>query len=408
MPNIEPYIEPYNSSIKDNTPIMESSTSTHYSEIHISINIQGHITESSTITHSEMHTSIINEESINEESINEESINEESINEESINEESINEESINEESINEEFIPCDICEELILITNYINHASQCLNLNIDTILNSNESNGNTSTIQIAGEYDPPDNNPSNNDDPSLDFLNNIINILLTRNLPYMNQTNIEENIEEMDSSENIEVTDTDESDDQEILEATESTSDAIETEIDINLLHTYNTLEIMNTIDLLDILLSFIENVQRINLNREQQNTVSQSPLINLGRFANIDITSINRENITEYDLNLLIQQIMGGNIKIGVSNILNTLSPCEYNLITKEDNCMICLESLFNMVTDNANGLDQSYDKVPMKTLCKHIFCRECITKWFITHTKCPNCNADQNELLEKIEKDD
>lgn len=40
-------------------------------------------------------------------------------------------------------------------------------------------------------------------------------------------------------------------------------------------------------------------------------------------------------------------------------------------------------------------------------KTLCKHYFCSACLEKWLGTSKRCPTCNLDLEDFLEKNDKD-
>ena len=80
-----------------------------------------------------------------------------------------------------------------------------------------------------------------------------------------------------------------------------------------------------------------------------------------------------------DYELNLLMQDLMG-RVEIGVDDI----SRVALDVTLKKGEaveCPICLEVQCKKVK---------------RTLCKHDFCIDCITRWLSTHKTCPICMAD------------
>lgn len=139
-----------------------------------------------------------------------------------------------------------------------------------------------------------------------------------------------------------------------------------------------------NSRSLINNLFSFIHVIHDINQYLEPS----------MRYFTNINLEQFNIDTITEYDINLIIQQLMGGDVKVNIRNIDKVIKNMDYYTIKKDDTCIICMENLLNM-----------YDtKIPIITLCNHAFCRECITKWFNISKKCPICNSDQDELFKNI----
>jgi len=88
-----------------------------------------------------------------------------------------------------------------------------------------------------------------------------------------------------------------------------------------------------------------------------------------------------------EYEYNLLMQELMGGAIQSGVTD-LNKAAPLCTDAIPSDEPCSICCELLGDGV-----------QKQVRKTQCNHYFCDPCISKWFEKSRRCPNCTTEQNE---------
>jgi hypothetical protein len=86
-----------------------------------------------------------------------------------------------------------------------------------------------------------------------------------------------------------------------------------------------------------------------------------------------------NYENLMELCDNI-------GYYKKGINNIDTVCKKVE--VVNTEETCPVCLEMLLNK------------DTYKIKT-CKHIFCKECITKWLSDNISCPIC---KNELTNEI----
>lgn len=89
----------------------------------------------------------------------------------------------------------------------------------------------------------------------------------------------------------------------------------------------------------------------------------------------------------SSYDANLDLQELMGGNVEVGLSNvdavILRTIAR------ENDDLCVICQELLCNEDRPEA-----------VELLCHHKFCDECIRKWLSQKQRCPVCMVDLEEL--------
>lgn len=96
-------------------------------------------------------------------------------------------------------------------------------------------------------------------------------------------------------------------------------------------------------------------------------------------------------ENIRDsYEMNLEIQEMNGGNVVVPVKN-----KEKAYTIIECNDNfsCAICL--------------DKPNNKQFVRTTCNHVYCKDCIDKWFEMNSKCPICKKDFNDV-ECNNKDD
>jgi hypothetical protein len=94
-----------------------------------------------------------------------------------------------------------------------------------------------------------------------------------------------------------------------------------------------------------------------------------------------------NPEN--EYEWNSRIAEHLG-NVEVGVSDIDSVTSSVPEGSIEK---CPICL--------------DNNVINLRVKTLCGHVYCKGCIHEWLMRHKKCPICNEDLQDLLEKKIRD-
>lgn len=94
-------------------------------------------------------------------------------------------------------------------------------------------------------------------------------------------------------------------------------------------------------------------------------------------------------ESITDnYEINLEIQEMTGGNVLVPVKEkdkaytIVEDSDENKYN----ELSCAICLDKLDNIQF--------------VRTTCNHVYCKDCIDKWFEMSSKCPICKKDFNGI--------
>lgn len=103
-------------------------------------------------------------------------------------------------------------------------------------------------------------------------------------------------------------------------------------------------------------------------------------------------ITFANPETIEmdDYEFNSMIAQHVG-NVEIGVSDIKQVTT--EVLQVDPEEMCAVCQEMF----------ADKNNDEKVLKTICSHIYCEGCLTKWLQKSKRCPVCMIDLEELKEK-----
>jgi hypothetical protein len=69
---------------------------------------------------------------------------------------------------------------------------------------------------------------------------------------------------------------------------------------------------------------------------------------------------------------------------KVGVSNVMDVVQRKYKKDIAKGDCCPICMEEFASKKT------------IYELKKCKHIYCKECIGKWFEENKNCPVCKSD------------
>ena len=111
---------------------------------------------------------------------------------------------------------------------------------------------------------------------------------------------------------------------------------------------------------------------------------------INIGNLHNLTYEN----NNTEYDFNLLIQQLMGGDVKIGVKDFNKIIIPLKYDEIKDNDICNICLDNLKEILNNEEKNAVKI--NIPVKTICNHLYCRDCIFKWLSKNKTCPVCKHE------------
>jgi hypothetical protein len=201
-----------------------------------------------------------------------------------------------------------------------------------------------------------------------------------------------------------------------------------------------NTLPSILNQDNLFVLPQRMENITRVPLFfRNVPMSVYESHDDTVAEIGLRLIQSLQSGN--EYQYNLLMQELMGGPVRIGVPDVDAVCPVVQDDTVPEGTTCTICLSGLpirgvqaddneavaasfignheevgnagagddeEPVAADGAAVDDDSDDEQPIaadddtgvaiptrKTLCGHHFCTECICKWLADHKTCPNCLA-------------
>jgi hypothetical protein len=88
---------------------------------------------------------------------------------------------------------------------------------------------------------------------------------------------------------------------------------------------------------------------------------------------------------VDEYQMNSIIAAMIG-NVHHGVNDIDDAITEVDKSDIEKDSKCSICLENFEHIESI-------------VKTKCNHLFCNQCIMKWFQENNKCPLCLFNFND---------
>lgn len=84
-----------------------------------------------------------------------------------------------------------------------------------------------------------------------------------------------------------------------------------------------------------------------------------------------------------QYEMNTTLEEMNGGSVDVPTHHIEASYVDLDN---TESGLCSICLE-------------ESNTIKPFIKTLCNHIFCKDCIHKWLGIRHKCPICLHDFNQ---------
>jgi len=287
-------------------------------------------------------------------------------------------------------VPCEICETMINFNDYNSHVSQCVrnyNLRRERF---NTLNGVINLLNAS--YDMNRGNNINAIRTSLD--EEIIND---------NDVNVEYNEENDNNGENI---GNDNTADVNNTDVNSEDVDVVNADIAVN----ENNDELVQPYERFMTNLSPIPNSailpemfvrippSRNEYNMYWTNSIGRSLIRNLEINMNNLHNLTNENNNTEYDFNLLISELMGGNVKIGVKDFNKIIEPLKDDEINYDDECSICFDNLKDII-NNINNQDTQNNKItklniPVKTICGHKYCRDCLYKWLSKNKNCPVCN--------------
>ena len=296
-------------------------------------------------------------------------------------------------------IPCEICQTMISFDDYSSHLTHCIrNYNLRrerfNILNGflnilNASDNLIDGQNINNNLIPRDDENINDTDETQEYNDeNEINEENTGSVNIEEVNNIEVN------SEDVDVVNTDNAVNENNDEVVEPYDQFIRNFTPLH--RTPNTARTVN----IPLILPNVDNIYwSNNIERRLINNLE----INIGNLHNLTYEN----NNTEYDFNLLIQRLMGGDVKIGVKDFNKIIIPLSDEELNDNDICNICLDNLKDVLkSDTNNGVKIN---LPVKTTCGHLYCRNCIYKWLSQNKTCPVCKHEfENDENEHIEDND
>ena len=300
-----------------------------------------------------------------------------------------------EEIDNVDMIPCEMCNQNIHFDEYADHIENCMSIYNNRVRRFNTLNNLVNILNF-----PNLNNVEGVDVNSLSNINETRTPLEADNINEtddndeyneVNETNEDNGVNNI----NEEVINTDDTSD--VGEVTTDENNDNETnvddrdDVDINMSFLTRSRPLLNR----PMLFNTIPNIYT-NIGRELINNIE----LNIGNLHNLT----NENNNTEYDFNLLIQELMGGNVNIGVKDFNKIITPLKYDEIDDDDECSICFDNLKNIMK-NINNQSNLRTKIniPIKTTCGHKYCRDCLYKWLSKNKNCPVCNnrfEEDNEM--------
>lgn len=113
-------------------------------------------------------------------------------------------------------------------------------------------------------------------------------------------------------------------------------------------------------------------------------NNIESDQIVNMPRIIPM-MPEFVEDDGGSYEYNELISEYLGP-VRVGLSN--PKYLPIPEEACNSGEICPICQEDIS--------------DADVVMTLCKHVYCHSCISKWFKEHVTCPVCNADQRDISE------
>jgi hypothetical protein len=108
-------------------------------------------------------------------------------------------------------------------------------------------------------------------------------------------------------------------------------------------------------------------------------------------------------EDEDDYEFNSMIEDLVG-KVEIGVEDVdLVTSVVHDTRTIETEGgaSCPICRETFADILNDALLTTTTVHTQI-RQTLCQHMFCAPCITKWLQSHKKCPSCMQDLQDMYD------
>ena len=283
-------------------------------------------------------------------------------------------------------IPCEICETMINFNEYNDHISNCIrNYNLrrermDT-LNGLMNILNASEIlyrsrNINSNLVPRDDERMNEIDENEEY--NEENETSDENPGNVNTADVNNTAVNSDETDVVNADNADNENNDEVVEPYD------------NFINSFSPLPVRRRLEASRIIPFILNNHDNIVWSNNLERRLMRNIEINIGNLHNLTQNNY----ATDYDFNTLLQELMGGNVEIGVKDFNKYITILSSNDIKDDDTCCICFDNLKDIL-NNSNKCEDDNSKInlPVKTTCGHIYCRECIYKWLSKNKNCPVC---------------
>ena len=329
-------------------------------------------------------------------------------------------------------IPCEICNRQVLFEDYLRHSQRCLEVR------ETRNRMYLNTINRMRERDILNAQNSQNSQNLQNINNNInrnLNNFINTSLDYSSVRNNNNDIVDMDISENEEENDNQHGDDVNYGDDIETVvSETVVSETVVSETVVSETVVSETVVSETDVSETSEDDIPELIDEEEYDNQTpyhlnfydSLNDILNNNiRFVNIIEGNLRNDDGIGEQLNELDQYINQENLSITQlidesdnTTLLNTIS----NLATQffntrnkniidigkicidlkveeidNEECPICYDNMNNLVENNK----------PVKILCNHKFCKNCVSKWFCKNEECPLCKKNMNECLQNINND-
>ena len=273
----------------------------------------------------------------------------------------------------EEWIPCEVCETLVRFRDYSRHITECALMPRSNVhLRNMFFTLNDETLGMVRI-------------PMNDILSAILSRTHSNNNTHSNNTN---------------------SNDQSITEEQgESSEDEADTDDGQHIIAANIVITVPNELQ---------NEVEEETENQEENESPSEAsdiddhqynnyaPRMNANGHRSVFIIdnvpmtffALNPENIVmnDYEFNSIFSEVLG-NVELGIEDITTVTKELQSKETLDEDDlCVICQDSL------------TATEDVVVETLCKHRFCKTCLSTWLAKHKKCPTCMVNLEDLVKSL----
>ena len=126
-----------------------------------------------------------------------------------------------------------------------------------------------------------------------------------------------------------------------------------------------------------------LTSIMSTMINEHQNATITMIPI-------DIERLQMNHQTNGPFAMNTMIEELNGGDVNVPVRNMSDAYTLMEgTDLVT----CSICY--------DESTPTNKAF----VLTICNHVFCKDCISRWLNMRHKCPVCMNDFNEPNESTE---